>query len=89
MHFLIRAKAAAVWPGGFGTLDEMSELLTLVQTERMEPLPIVLFGKEFWGNVLNFDYMIESGVISEEDLDLFLITDEPKEAVEYIKNFYE
>jgi uncharacterized protein (TIGR00730 family) len=89
MHFLIRAKAAAVWPGGFGTLDEMSELLTLVQTERMEPLPIVLFGKEFWGNVLNFDYMIESGVISKEDLDLFLITDEPKEAVEYIKNFYE
>jgi uncharacterized protein (TIGR00730 family) len=89
MHFLIRAKAVAVMPGGFGTLDELTELLTLIQTNRMEKIPIVLFGKDFWDNVLNFNYMVESGVISAEDLDLFLTTDKPREAVEYIKNFYE
>jgi uncharacterized protein (TIGR00730 family) len=70
MHFLLRARAVAVFPGGFGTFDEMFELLTLVQTGKVRPLPILLFGREFWNRVVNFDALVEEGVISERDLDL-------------------
>jgi uncharacterized protein (TIGR00730 family) len=70
MHFLLRARAVAVFPGGFGTFDEMFELLTLVQTGKVRPLPILLFGREFWERVVNFDALVEEGVISEGDLDL-------------------
>jgi uncharacterized protein (TIGR00730 family) len=70
MHFLLRARAVAVFPGGFGTFDEMFELLTLVQTGKVRPLPILLFGREFWNRVVNFDALVEEGVIGERDLDL-------------------
>ena len=64
MHFLLRARAVAVFPGGFGTFDEMFELLTLIQTGKVRPLPILLFGREFWDRVVNFEALVEEGVIS-------------------------
>ena len=70
MHFLIRARAVAVFPGGFGTFDEMFELLTLIQTGKVRPLPILLFGRDFWERVVDFQGLVEEGVISPHDLDL-------------------
>ncbi|WP_118857791.1 LOG family protein [Sphingomonas mesophila] len=70
MHFLLRARAVAVFPGGFGTFDEMFELLTLIQTGKVRPLPILLFGKEFWNRVVDFEALAEEGVISPHDLEL-------------------
>ena len=67
MHFLMRAKAVAVFPGGFGTLDEMFEVLTLVQTGRMAPLPILLFGRGFWERVVNWQALVEAGTIAARD----------------------
>ena len=64
MHFLLRARAVAVFPGGFGTFDEFFELLTLIQTGKVRPLPILLFGKEFWTRVIDFQALAEEGVIS-------------------------
>ncbi len=89
MHFLLRAKAVAVFPGGFGTLDEFMELLTLVQTGKMKPIPILLFGKEFWNRVLNFEAMAEEGVINHEDLKLFHWVETAEEAWARIEEFYE
>jgi predicted Rossmann-fold nucleotide-binding protein len=71
--FVYLAKAIVVWPGGFGTLDELMEVLTLIQTEKIKKrLPIVLYGKEFWEKVVNWDYLVEIGTISKTDLDLFI-----------------
>ena len=64
MHFLLRARAVAVFPGGFGTFDELFELLTLIQTGKVRPLPILLFGREFWNKVVDFQALVEEGVIS-------------------------
>ncbi|MFA7597378.1 MAG: LOG family protein [Novosphingobium sp.] len=88
MHFLLRARAVAVFPGGFGTFDEFFELLTLVQTGKMKPIPILLFGKEFWSRVVDFGAMAEEGVIDENDLDLFRIVETAEEAWERITGFY-
>lgn len=83
--FLYLAKALVVFPGGFGTMDELFELLTLVQTQKTQKyLPIVLFGKEFWNEVVNFRAMLEWGVISEEDLSLFRICDTVEETRDYL-----
>jgi uncharacterized protein (TIGR00730 family) len=89
MHFLLRARAVAVFPGGFGTLDEMLELLTLIQTGKVKPMPVVLFGKAFWGRVLNFDALVEEGVISAADLALFSYVETAEEAWECVRKFYE
>ena len=89
MHFLLRAKAVAVFPGGFGTLDEFMELLTLIQTGKMKPIPILLFGKEFWNKVLNFEAMAEEGVINQADLDLFHWVETAEDAWAKIEEFYE
>ena len=89
MHFLLRARAVAVFPGGFGTLDEFMELLTLIQTGKMKPIPILLFGKEFWSRVINFKALAEEGVINYEDLDLFRLVETADEAWGHISNFYE
>ena len=87
---LILAKGLIVWPGGFGTLDELMELLTLIQTRKIKkPLPIVLYGKEFWENVINWDYLVEVGTISPEDLDLFHISDDVNDTFDYVTNFIE
>lgn len=89
MHFLLRARAVAVFPGGFGTLDELLELLTLVQTGKMKPLPILLFGKEYWNRVLNFDELAAEGVINPEDVNLLTWVETADEAWAEIVRFYD
>jgi len=88
LHFLIRAKALMVSPGGFGTLDELFETLTLRQTNRMQKIPILVHGEEFWSKLVNFEYMVESGVICPQDLDLFQYVETPHEAWEAIQEFH-
>ncbi len=89
MHFMMRAKALVAFPGGFGTLDELFEVITLVQTKKAKPVPIVLFGSSYWKRLLNFDVLIEEGAISPEDLDLLTYVDDPQDAWDAIKSFYE
>jgi uncharacterized protein (TIGR00730 family) len=80
MHFLKRAKALVACPGGFGTLDELFETLTLVQTQKIEPLPVLLMGREFWQRIIRFDAMVDEGMIAEEDLSLFQFVESAEEA---------
>ncbi|MCP4804449.1 MAG: LOG family protein [Proteobacteria bacterium] len=83
--FMYLAKAMVVMPGGFGTLDEFAELLTLRQTGKVKKnIPIILYGKDYWTRVLNFDTMIEYGTISEKDLDLFHISDDVDDAYDHV-----
>ena len=89
MHFLLRARAVAVFPGGFGTFDELFETLTLVQTGKVRPLPILLFGREFWNRVVNFQALADEGVISPNDLDLIHWCEDAGEAWDYVTDFYE
>ena len=88
LHFMLRAKALVAAPGGFGTFDELFEGLTLRQTERMQLIPIILLGTEFWKKSVNFAYLVETGVINRDDLELFHFTDSPLEAWNTIKAFY-
>ncbi len=87
MHFLMRACAICVFPGGFGTMDEMFEALTLIQTGRMERVPFLLFGREFWEKIINWEALADAGTISEKDLDLFRFVDTAAEAAEIIENW--
>jgi hypothetical protein len=89
MHFLLRARAVAVFPGGFGTFDEFFELLTLVQTGKIEPMPILLFGKQFWERVVDFEELMLEGVISPKDLDLFQFVETAEEAWAEVVAFYD
>lgn len=89
MHFLLRAKAVAVFPGGFGTFDEFFELLTLIQTGKIRPMPILLFGKDFWTRVIDWEAFAEEGTISKADLDLFRWCETADEAWAHIRAFYE
>ncbi len=89
MHFMMRAKALVAFPGGFGTLDELSEPLTLVQCKKAKPVPIVLFGSNYWKRLFNPHVLVEEGVISEEDLDLFTYVDSVDDAWNFIRSFYE
>ena len=85
--FVYLAKALICMPGGFGTLDELFEILTLRQTHKVtKPLPTVLYGKKYWNDLIDFDYLIKKGMISSSDLSLFHFADTPQEAFEYIKN---
>ena len=85
LWFVYLAKAAVVFPGGVGTLDEMMELLTLIQTRKVEkPVPMVVYGTEYWHEVLNFEAMARWGVIGDSDLDLFVFADTPQEAFTYL-----
>lgn len=84
MHFLMRAAAICVFPGGFGTLDEMFESLTLIQTKRMKSIPFLLFGKAFWEKIINWEALAEAGTISPEDLNLFRFVETAEEAVAII-----
>lgn len=88
MHFMMRAKALVAFPGGFGTLDELFEVLTLVQTGKSKPVPIVLYGSDYWKHLLHFDVLVEEGMISPEDVDLFRYADTPEEAWAHIVDFY-
>ncbi len=87
MHFLMRARAICVFPGGFGTLDELFESLTLIQTGRMERVPFLLFGRAFWERVINWQALAEAGTISDDDLKLFRFVDTAEDAVQLIENW--
>ncbi len=89
MHFLLRAKALVAFPGGYGTLDELFEGLTLIQTKKVKPLPIVLFGEKFWRSLIDFDFLVKQGTIGPEDVELFVYTDKAADAWNYIKAFYD
>ena len=88
MHFMMRAKALVVFPGGFGTLDELFEVITLVQTRKAKPVPIILFGSSYWKRLLNTEMLVEEGVISPNDLKLLQYVDDPQVAWDLIKGFY-
>lgn len=88
MHFLMRAKAMVVFPGGFGTLDELFDALTLRQTNRMQEIPVILFGTQFWKQVINFQFLADEGVIADRDLELFSYVDTPAEAWDIIARFH-
>jgi len=87
-HFILRAKALVVFPGGFGTLDELFDALTLRQTGRMQDIPIIMFGREYWEKVIDFHYLADEGVIDDSDLDLFRFADTAEEAWEMIVAFH-
>lgn len=88
MHFLIRAKALVAFPGGYGTLDELFETLTLIQTRKMPPVPVVLFGREFWEKAIDLDYLVEEGTIAPEDARLVSYAETAAEAWETIARFH-
>src|SRR5690606_9549629 len=88
MHFLLRAKALVAFPGGFGTLDEIFEVLTLVQTHKMPRIPIVLVNGAFWRRLIDFEFLIEEGMIAAEDAELFVTVESAQEAVAALRQFY-
>jgi hypothetical protein len=88
MHFLLHARALAAFPGGFGTFDELFELLTLIQTGKIDPIPVLLYGREFWERVVNFDALVEEGVISAKDLEIFTFCETAEEGWEVVRRFY-
>jgi uncharacterized protein (TIGR00730 family) len=89
LHFLLRAKALIVFPGGFGTLDEFFDAVTLRQTRRMQDIPIIMFGRQYWERVVDFQFLADEGVIDDEHLKLFRFAETPQEAWDIISGFYE
>ena len=89
MHFMMRAKALVAFPGGFGTLDELFEVVTLVQTRKSNPVPILLFGSDYWRRLLNLDLLVAEGMISADDVNLFQYVDTPEAAWQAICAFYQ
>ena len=87
MHFLMRARAICVFPGGFGTLDELFESLTLIQTGRMERIPFLLFGRAFWERIVNWDALSDAGTISAADLELFKFVETAEDAIKAIEDW--
>ena len=87
-HFFKRAKAMVVYPGGFGTIDELFELLTLIQTKTIKDIPVVLVGKLWWSSLLNLEFLIEEGMIKKDDLKIFKVVDNAKEVWEHIVKWY-
>ena len=88
MHFMMRAKALVAFPGGFGTLDELFEVMTLVQTRKSRPVPILLYGSRYWKQLINLQVLVDEGTISPDDLQLFVYVDSPHEAWQHICDFY-
>jgi len=88
MHFLMRAKAMVAFPGGFGTSDELFETLTLIQTRRMQPIPVVLFGRDYWSRLINWELFVEEGTVSPQDLDLISYAETADECWQIINDFY-
>ena len=88
MVFVTHSRALVVFPGGFGTMDEFFEVLALIQTAKKESIPIILVGKEFWNDIINFRNFLKWGYVSEEDLNLFKFADSAREIWNYIKDFY-
>ena len=88
MHFLMRAKALLVFPGGFGTLDELTDALTLIQTKRMPVIPIILYGTDYWKQAINLPFLADEGVIDDSHLRLIAYADDPQQAWEMIVKFH-
>lgn len=88
MHFLLHARALAAFPGGFGTFDELFELLTLIQTGKIQPIPVLLYGREFWERVVNFEALVEEGVVSAKDLGIFTYCETAEEGWAHVEEFY-
>ena len=84
MHFLLRAKALVAFPGGFGTIDELFEVLTLKQTKRMQDVPVILYGREYWNKVVNFQFLADEGVIGDHHLKLIEYAESPQEVWDII-----
>ncbi len=89
MHFLLRAKALVCFPGGFGTLDELFNTLTLRQTERMQKIPIILYGRKYWQQLIDFQFLADEGVVRDEHIELFQYADSPEEAWQIIAEFHQ
>ncbi len=89
MHFLMRAKAMVAFPGGFGTMDELFETLTLIQTEKMDAIPVILFGREYWDRLINWEMFVEEGTISPKDRDLISYAETAQEVFDQISEFYQ
>ena len=89
LHFLLRAKALVAFPGGLGTLDELFETLTLIQTRKIEPIPVILVGRDYWRRVFDIDHLYDEGVIDAEDLELFWYAEEAAEIWQGILSWYE
>jgi uncharacterized protein (TIGR00730 family) len=88
MHFLMRAKALVVFPGGYGTLDELFETLTLIQTKKVKPFPVLIFGKTFWEGIIRFEALVEAGTIAPEDIEIFRYVETAEEAWAFISKTY-
>ncbi|HMN21374.1 MAG TPA: TIGR00730 family Rossman fold protein [Ottowia sp.] len=88
MHFLMHARGLVAFPGGYGTLDELFEVLTLIQTGKMAPIPVVLVGRSFWRRAVDFDHLLEEGYISPTDFDLFDRVDTAEEIIEVLERFH-
>lgn len=89
MHFILRARALVAFPGGYGTFDELFETLTLIQTRKIIPIPVVLIGKSFWTKAFDVDFLVDEGVIDDEDRDLFCYAESAEEAWDYLNAWYE
>jgi len=89
LHFLLRARALVAFPGGYGTLDELFEVLTLIQTRKIKPIPVVLVGEHFWRRAMDFDYLVDEGVIDPEDRELFWFAETAQEIWDGILGWYE
>lgn len=87
MHFLMRARALVAFPGGFGTLDELFETLTLIQTKKIKPVPVLLFGKEYWQRIINFEALVDEGAIDPQDIELFQYVETARQAWEIIQTY--
>jgi uncharacterized protein (TIGR00730 family) len=88
LHFLLRAKALVAFPGGFGTIDELFDALTLRQTGRMQHIPIIMFGRAYWQRLIDFQFLADEGTINDEDLDLIRFAETAEEAWEMIQQFH-
>ncbi len=88
MHFLLRAKALVIFPGGFGTLDEMFDALTLRQTHRMQDIPVIIYGREYWDRVIDFQFLADEGTISDDDLNLISYAETPEQIWKLIAEFH-
>ena len=89
MHFMLRARAIVAFPGGFGSCDELFEVLTLIQTKKVVPIPVILVGKKYWNEMINFDHMVEFGVIDQEDMQTIHFSETAQEAWQVIQDWYQ
>lgn len=88
MHFLLRARGLVAFPGGYGTLDEVFEVLTLIQTGKIATIPVVLIGRDFWTRAIDFTFLVEEGVVDAKDIALFQIVEHADQAIQIIHDFY-